>query len=97
MANGYSNEYWGWGAEDDDMWLRTHKTLELLPKPVIRPDKSIYRYKMLKHRTEKSNKPSPRRFALLNNWFYRWKFDGLNVSRPLFLLTKDDVFVELEL
>ena len=78
------------------MWLRTHKTLEKLPKPVIRPDKMIYRYKMLKHRTEKSNKPLPRRFALLNNWNYRWKFDGLNVG-SLSVLELIHLTEELEL
>lgn len=31
-ANGYSNGYWGWGAEDDDMLLRCH----LSGMPVLR-------------------------------------------------------------
>lgn len=33
MANGYSNEYWGWGAEDDDMLLR----VESVGLSVVRP------------------------------------------------------------
>ena len=63
------------------MWQRTHKTLDDLEKPITRPNPAVYRYKMLKHRTEKSNKPSPRRFALLKNWRHRWRIDGLIVSR----------------
>ncbi|XP_065056866.1 beta-1,4-galactosyltransferase 2-like [Rhopilema esculentum] len=45
MVNGFSNSFWGWGAEDDNLYFRimTHN-LQL-----TRPSMTVGRYKMLKH------------------------------------------------
>lgn len=45
MMNGYSNEYWGWGAEDDDALMR----VESVGGNVVRPDHPN-RFKSLTHR-----------------------------------------------
>lgn len=44
MCNGYSNEYWGWGAEDDDILRR----IESVGIEVIRPDRPN-RFQSLSH------------------------------------------------
>ena len=44
LVNGYSNLYWGWGAEDDEMFIRLKKTKIMFD----RPQKST-KYKMLTH------------------------------------------------
>ncbi|KAG0433020.1 hypothetical protein HPB47_020295 [Ixodes persulcatus] len=44
-VNGFSNLYWGWGGEDDDMAYRiNHKHMK-----IIRPPASVARYTMIKH------------------------------------------------
>ncbi|XP_037293131.1 beta-1,4-N-acetylgalactosaminyltransferase bre-4-like [Manduca sexta] len=43
--NGYSNEYWNWGAEDDDIFIR----LQARRFPVRRYNQSIARYAALPH------------------------------------------------
>ena len=48
-SNGYSNLYWGWGAEDDDLYYR----LKGLGYKVERPPIKIGRYKMMKHEKRK--------------------------------------------
>jgi len=51
LVNGYSNKYWGWGGEDDDMYKRIiRKQLK-----IERPPATIARYKMLKHTHQKAN------------------------------------------
>ena len=49
--NGYSNKYWGWGCEDDDMYWRLYHTRIKIKRPSIH----IGRYKMIKHANEKRN------------------------------------------
>ncbi|XP_014773202.1 beta-1,4-galactosyltransferase 3 isoform X1 [Octopus bimaculoides] len=69
--NGYSNFYWGWGNEDDDLSART-KSAGLL---LTRPPEYIGRYKMVRHvkdsRAEHGNE-------LFLSWRSRWSADGLN-------------------
>ena len=53
-VNGFSNEFWGWGAEDDDLTNR----LKSHGFNISRYSANISRYKMLKHTNDK---PSPDR------------------------------------
>ncbi|EOB08896.1 Beta-1,4-galactosyltransferase 2, partial [Anas platyrhynchos] len=53
--NGFPNEYWGWGGEDDDIFNR----ISLNGMKVSRPDIRIGRYRMIKHERDKHNEPNP--------------------------------------
>lgn len=70
-VNGYSNKYWGWGAEDDDM---SHR-LEINGYRIQRRSGKIGRYATLPH---VKSKPSEERMALLGKWRSRVSKDGLN-------------------
>ncbi|CAF0977663.1 unnamed protein product [Brachionus calyciflorus] len=69
--NGFSNEYWNWGAEDDDLGIR------MLIKNicVTRPDSIYALYKMSYHKKSEAN---PIRENLLFSTFNRMKKDGLS-------------------
>ena len=49
--NGFSNTFWGWGGEDDDMGVRIKK----LGLKVERYDKNIAKYTMIKHPDEEKS------------------------------------------
>ncbi|XP_067122871.1 beta-1,4-N-acetylgalactosaminyltransferase bre-4-like [Centruroides vittatus] len=71
LVNGFSNEYWGWGGEDDDMSNRIrYRGLQ-----ITRYSSKIARYKMLKH---KKDEPNPDRYNKLYRGKYRYKTDGLS-------------------
>ncbi|XP_052809109.1 beta-1,4-N-acetylgalactosaminyltransferase bre-4-like [Mya arenaria] len=69
--NGYSNLYWGWGAEDDDMFYR----LSASKISVLRPPFNIGRYKMIKH---DKNDVSTVRLHFLKTAKTRYLKEGLN-------------------
>lgn len=52
LTNGFSNTYWGWGGEDDDMYNRI---AEYRKMRILYPDPVIGRLTMIKHHRDKSN------------------------------------------
>ena len=89
-VNGYSNEFWGWGAEDDDLSLRTFN--ERTGFKMVRPAEEVTRFKMIKHEHEANNAANSHRFALVRNGRKFWGRDGLN-SLDYEVLTLDrDIF-----
>ncbi|XP_038616474.1 LOW QUALITY PROTEIN: beta-1,4-galactosyltransferase 2 [Tachyglossus aculeatus] len=71
--NGFPNEYWGWGGEDDDIFNR----ISLSGMKVSRPDSRIGRYRMIKHERDKHNEPNPQRFTKIQNTKLTMKRDGI--------------------
>ncbi|CAJ0593592.1 unnamed protein product [Cylicocyclus nassatus] len=84
--NGFSNRYWGWGGEDDDLADRVSRE----GYKIARYPAQIARYKMIKHVHEsKSNPINKCRYKLMAQTKKRYKSDGLNslkyeFSRKLF-------------
>lgn len=75
QVNGFSNLYWGWGGEDDDMSKRIVDAGLIITRPRLH----VGRYKMVPHvkRTR-----SEIRMNLLARW-RRWRRDGLNMLPKL--------------
>eukprot|EP00794_Sanderia_malayensis_P000445 gene445-1086_t len=73
-ANGFSNSFWGWGGEDDNLYYRVTQFTN-----VTRPAIQVARYKMLKH-VNMEGAADDRRFEILRmskNQEYT-KSDGLS-------------------
>ncbi len=75
-ANSCPNVYWGWGGEDDDMYLRVVKKLK---KTIIRYPIDIGRYKMI-HSYHTSAAVNPYRRKILYSR-YDYSLDGINTTQ----------------
>lgn len=74
LINGFSNKFFGWGGEDDDLYNRIrHHNLNVTRTPV-----TIGRYRMMPHRKEY---PSSARHGTLETGSLRYHTDGLNNLR----------------
>ncbi|KAM9805313.1 beta-1,4-galactosyltransferase 3 [Syngnathus typhle] len=74
--NGFPNNYWGWGGEDDDIGIR----VSLAGMSISRPSLKVGRYKMIKHKLDKGNDVNPKRFNMLAKTRQTWKLDGMNTA-----------------
>ena len=79
LLNGYSNKFWGWGGEDDQMYWRIKKMLKW---PIIEPKKSECLFDMLEHSVhgETHNPVNPRAVKEIKE-YKRYKLEGLNTLK----------------
>ncbi|XP_068736891.1 beta-1,4-galactosyltransferase 4-like [Montipora capricornis] len=76
QVNGFPNRFWGWGGEDDDLYIRiTKKQLSL-----TRPAQMIGRYTML-HHVHNENDPNPQRYNELAQSSALIDEDGLSTLK----------------
>lgn len=73
-VNGFSNIYWGWGGEDDDLRIR----VELQKMKIVRPSAQVARYTMVFHKRDSGNEINKDRMRLLGRTPRVWRKDGLN-------------------
>ncbi|KAG8450084.1 hypothetical protein GDO86_002635 [Hymenochirus boettgeri] len=67
--NGFPNNYWGWGGEDDDIAMRVH----LAGMSISRTPISVGRYKMMSHNRDTGNEENGE-----SNHKETWRDDGMN-------------------
>ncbi|XP_059847280.1 beta-1,4-galactosyltransferase 2-like [Hypanus sabinus] len=70
--NGFSNNYWGWGTEDDDTYMR----VKLNGMTVDRPDSNIARTKMIRHERDKGNEVNEKNYVVYNRMKFTRHHDG---------------------
>ncbi|XP_033495296.2 beta-1,4-galactosyltransferase 1-like [Epinephelus lanceolatus] len=73
-VNGFSNTYWGWGGEDDDMYKRIYHH----GMSISRPDMVTGKYRMIKHKRDLHNKPNPQNPGKLSRTHVTMNEDGIN-------------------
>ncbi|XP_065601652.1 beta-1,4-galactosyltransferase 1 isoform X2 [Cyrtonyx montezumae] len=72
--NGFPNNYWGWGGEDDDIYNR----LVFKGMGISRPDAVIGKCRMIRHSRDRKNEPNPERFDRIAHTRETMSSDGLN-------------------
>ncbi|OCU00347.1 hypothetical protein XELAEV_18006120mg [Xenopus laevis] len=60
--NGFPNNYWGWGGEDDDIYNR----IASRSMYISRPDTLTGRCRMIRHNRDNKNEPNPQRYTAVN-------------------------------
>lgn len=74
-VNGYSNQFWGWGGEDDNLRLRVAYQNLSISRDL---SDTIPRYKTLYHKRDELNS---NRWKLLEQNIALSKFDGLSTLK----------------
>lgn len=72
--NGFPNNYWGWGGEDDDIYNR----IASRGMSISRPDAVTGKCRMIRHERDAKNDPNPKRFDLIAHTRQTMNSDGIN-------------------
>ena len=74
-SNGYSNSFWGWGGEDDQLYHRVRAANLTVVRAFDGRSVTQVHYRMLSHQRAT---PNPERKQVLKDGWNRFKTDGLN-------------------
>ncbi|XP_006798980.1 beta-1,4-galactosyltransferase 1 [Neolamprologus brichardi] len=72
--NGFPNNYWGWGGEDDDIYNRVASK----GMSISRATGEIGKCRMIRHNRDKMNDPNPQRFNRIAHTRETMNKDGIN-------------------
>ncbi|XP_054453593.1 beta-1,4-galactosyltransferase 1 [Anoplopoma fimbria] len=72
--NGFPNNYWGWGGEDDDIFNR----LSSRGMSISRPSGDVGKCRMIRHERDQKNDPNPQRFDRIAHTRETMSKDGIN-------------------
>ncbi|MBN3271183.1 B4GT1 galactosyltransferase, partial [Polyodon spathula] len=90
--NGFPNNYWGWGGEDDDIYNR----IVSKGMGISRPDGTIGKCRMIRHNRDKKNEPNPQRFDRITHTHETMNGDGINsLSYKVVEIKKNTLFTEI--
>ncbi|XP_026792143.1 beta-1,4-galactosyltransferase 1 isoform X1 [Pangasianodon hypophthalmus] len=90
--NGFPNNYWGWGGEDDDIFNR----LSSKGMAISRPSGVIGKCRMIRHERDKQNDPNPQRFDRIAHTRETMHTDGINsLSYKVVRVEKDQLFTKI--
>uniref|UniRef100_A0AAR2K6J0 Beta-1,4-galactosyltransferase n=1 Tax=Pygocentrus nattereri TaxID=42514 RepID=A0AAR2K6J0_PYGNA len=91
-VNGFPNNYWGWGGEDDDIYNR----VTFRGMSVSRPDGVVGRCKMIQHVRDNKNEPNPQRFDRIARTRQTMDSDGINsLTYRVVRTEKDQLFTKI--
>ncbi|KAM6924242.1 beta-1,4-galactosyltransferase 1 [Xenentodon cancila] len=90
--NGFPNNYWGWGGEDDDIYNR----LVFKGMSISRPSGEVGKCRMIRHNRDKQNEPNPQRFDRITHTRETMNSDGINsLSYKVVSLEKLDLYTKI--
>uniref|UniRef100_A0A672JWW2 Beta-1,4-galactosyltransferase n=1 Tax=Sinocyclocheilus grahami TaxID=75366 RepID=A0A672JWW2_SINGR len=90
--NGFPNNYWGWGGEDDDIFNR----LVFQGMKISRPSGDMGKCRMIRHSRDKKNEPNPQRFRRISHTQQTMKTDGIkSLSYKVVDIEKDLLYTQI--
>uniref|UniRef100_A0A3B3YL10 Beta-1,4-galactosyltransferase n=1 Tax=Poecilia mexicana TaxID=48701 RepID=A0A3B3YL10_9TELE len=90
--NGFPNNYWGWGGEDDDIYNR----LASKGMSISRASGEVGKCRMIRHNRDKKNEPNPQRFDRIAHTRETMHKDGINsLTYSLVRVEKLDLFTKI--
>ena len=88
VANGFSNKYYGWGAEDDDFTIRMISNKQCVFRSFYDIKQKKSPFTMLPHKASRAPNSKKTRLNIIENSLENIQMDGLNNIRRVTILKK---------